>query len=119
MSHIDNVLVEKRLHERHDAILNRRRRAVAMTEELDDRDIEPGDNATDAADADRLAVLSDVDQRTLDAVDGALERLAAGTYGACQRCGKAIEDKRLELLPEVALCASCAHLAESVRSPAE
>jgi len=44
----------------------------------------------------------------LQAVNAALERMAAGSYGQCVRCGKDIEVERLELLPATSLCARCA-----------
>jgi DnaK suppressor protein len=41
------------------------------------------------------------------AVDAALERLDAGTYGTCQRCGRAIPEERLEYIPWAASCVTC------------
>jgi DnaK suppressor protein len=41
------------------------------------------------------------------AVDAALARLDAGTYGACTACGQAITPERLEALPSAALCIDC------------
>jgi len=38
----------------------------------------------------------------------ALDRLDQGGYGMCVRCGNAIGEERLELLPDTVLCASCA-----------
>lgn len=38
----------------------------------------------------------------------ALERLAAGTFGVCEACGKAIAKARLQTLPYVRACAKCA-----------
>ncbi len=37
----------------------------------------------------------------------AFERLKKGTYGMCEKCGKAIPEKRLEILPEARLCMDC------------
>lgn len=44
----------------------------------------------------------------LDAVDHARERLRAGTYGRCTSCSHRIARGRLEALPTVLTCASCA-----------
>jgi RNA polymerase-binding transcription factor DksA len=41
-------------------------------------------------------------------IDLALARMAAGTYGVCEICGKRIESKRLKVLPATRLCHSCA-----------
>ncbi len=38
----------------------------------------------------------------------ALERIDAGTYGECTRCGEPIAEGRLEARPEAALCIGCA-----------
>jgi DnaK suppressor protein len=41
-------------------------------------------------------------------VDAALDRVAAGTYGLCERCGRDIGAARLEALPAARLCIRCA-----------
>ena len=37
-------------------------------------------------------------------IQGALKRIADGTYGLCERCGKPIEKARMKALPYVDLC---------------
>lgn len=44
----------------------------------------------------------------LTLVEGALERIADGTYGSCTACGKPIPAERLEVLPWTATCVPCA-----------
>ncbi|HZD03026.1 MAG TPA: TraR/DksA C4-type zinc finger protein [Actinomycetes bacterium] len=44
---------------------------------------------------------------TLREVQDALQRMEAGTYGVCQRCGNPIPEERLEALPATRLCISC------------
>ena len=51
----------------------------------------------------------------LDKVRSALRRLDAGTYGACERCGKPIDKARLRALPYSVLCIDCKKLEERVR----
>lgn len=51
----------------------------------------------------------------LELVDAALARLAAGTYGGCLRCGRAIPDGRLEALPWAAFCVACQQLEKDGR----
>ncbi|PJB98991.1 MAG: hypothetical protein CO078_00255 [Candidatus Nealsonbacteria bacterium CG_4_9_14_0_8_um_filter_36_17] len=40
-------------------------------------------------------------------VDLALEKIKKGGYGICEKCGKEIEEKRLEVYPEAKLCQKC------------
>lgn len=47
-------------------------------------------------------------RQQIASVDRALERIAAGTYGECVRCGGEISPARLEVRPEAALCIDCA-----------
>ena len=43
--------------------------------------------------------LEENEERVLAAIDAALARIAADTYGRCERCGQEIEEERLEALP--------------------
>ncbi|MFO7588513.1 MAG: TraR/DksA C4-type zinc finger protein [Gemmatimonadota bacterium] len=43
----------------------------------------------------------------LGQLQAALERIEAGTYGACVECGAAIPFERLEVFPESPTCARC------------
>jgi DnaK suppressor protein len=43
----------------------------------------------------------------LAAIDVAIERLDAGSYGFCLVCGREILDERLEAIPWAANCVSC------------
>jgi DnaK suppressor protein len=44
----------------------------------------------------------------LTAIDAAMKRIEAGTYGICQRRGEAIGRDRLEARPAAELCIHCA-----------
>ena len=41
-------------------------------------------------------------------VEAAIERLAQGTYGLCERCGQPISPARLEAMPTARRCIPCA-----------
>jgi len=41
-------------------------------------------------------------------VEAALARLAGGTYGVCERCGRPIPEGRLEARPVARTCVPCA-----------
>jgi DnaK suppressor protein len=45
-------------------------------------------------------------------VERALERLAEGSYGWCERCGNAIPVERLAAFPSATLCVACKQLEE-------
>ena len=55
----------------------------------------------------RDLALRDHNQVLIEAVDAALARLDAGTYGVCTSCGEPVGADRLEALPAAALCIDC------------
>jgi len=52
-------------------------------------------------------ILSDRDREKLQAIEDALERIDAGTYGICEMCEEEIAPERLEALPFTRLCVTC------------
>jgi RNA polymerase-binding transcription factor DksA len=50
------------------------------------------------------------------ALDSALERLGAGTYGACEVCGRPIPDERLAAQLTATTCMACAQASTAARS---
>ncbi|HZC78127.1 MAG TPA: TraR/DksA C4-type zinc finger protein [Ktedonobacterales bacterium] len=70
------------------------------------------DDADAVADADRTHALARNSGILLREVNAALQRLDAGTYGTCVRCGRAISPRRLEVLPYASLCIECQEAAE-------
>lgn len=53
------------------------------------------------------AALSSVIRRRLRRVKAALGKMQNKTYGICENCGKAIEEKLLEIDPESRYCKEC------------
>jgi DnaK suppressor protein len=45
--------------------------------------------------------------RRLDAVEAAMARLDAGSYGSCEDCGATLDDERLASDPAQLRCADC------------
>ena len=76
---------------------------LQSTLEADWEDAAANKTATDA-----LAHLSDLELAQLRRITGALERIAAGTYGTCVSCGEPIPAGRLDVMPEAPTCAECA-----------
>ena len=46
-------------------------------------------------------------QARLRKVDDALDRLMSGSYGNCSKCGRWIEDTKLDFDPAIAFCLGC------------
>jgi RNA polymerase-binding protein DksA len=61
-----------------------------------------------------LARLDDRGQAEIQAIDRALARIAAGSFGSCSECGRPIPPARLEALPTAERCVACACASEHV-----
>lgn len=48
-------------------------------------------------------------QESIVHLQAALARVADGSYGECETCGEAIDEARLQALPEATHCMRCAH----------
>ena len=59
--------------------------------------------------------LMENDEETLGAIEGALERIEASTYGDCEECGTKIPNTRLQAIPYTSLCVKCAAKIETRR----
>jgi DnaK suppressor protein len=65
------------------------------------------DDATDLFARERNLAVRGNAQELLDQVGAALQRMEAGIYGLCQRCGQPIDEERLDALPYATLCVTC------------
>jgi DnaK suppressor protein len=70
-----------------------------------------GDGTTEAVS--RITDVGVVDSlnATEERIERALAKIADGSYGTCDRCGKPIPAGRLEAAPESVLCVGCASAA--------
>ena len=64
----------------------------------------------------RRTVLAGRDPAGAAAIDAALGRLQAGTFGQCTRCGKAIAAGRMQAQPAAATCLACQEFLERQRT---
>lgn len=62
----------------------------------------------------RDAALLERTEQTLDELTAAQRRLASGTYGMCESCGRAIPTERLLARPQARLCVPCSARAQPV-----
>jgi DnaK suppressor protein len=76
-------------------------------EQSKDEGMDTYDIASDARDREINFILSDRDRDKVLAIDEALGRIDAGTYGVCESCESDIAEARLEALPFTRLCISC------------
>lgn len=73
-------------------------------QELSSYDQHQADVGTETFDREKdLTILDSIEGELAD-VERALQRLDAGTYGACEACGEPIPDDRLEALPATRFC---------------
>lgn len=70
------------------------------------------EDATAAFDQAAAVSLRRGKERMLHQIDDALDRMKAGTYGICERCGGEIDFARLKAIPQATLCMSCQKVAE-------
>jgi len=66
------------------------------------------EGATIAFERAQLSALLDQARSALAELDQALARLAAGSYGSCERCGQPIAPARLAARPAARTCIACA-----------
>jgi RNA polymerase-binding transcription factor DksA len=80
---------------------------VAGAEWTSNDDEHDPEGATVAFERAQVAGLLHQAKRELDELTSAEARLAAGTYGTCERCGRPIGEGRLEALPAATKCINC------------
>lgn len=97
----------KELKARHDHIEAHLRNADRTVPQ------DSGERATFTQNDEVLEALDDSGRLRLAALTTAIERMDAGTWGACAECGKDIQTKRLDALPESTTCIRCAEAAEA------
>ena len=72
------------------------------------------DHATETQDREQAFHLASREGRFLYYIEEALDRVRAGTFGICKRCGTLIPKARLEAVPTAKMCISCKSQAEQV-----
>ena len=65
------------------------------------------EGADEASELEKRLALEERLGESLNEVEHALQKYEAGTYGLCDSCGQAIEQARLEAIPQASLCLSC------------
>jgi RNA polymerase-binding transcription factor DksA len=81
---------------------------VAASRDSNADDEHDPEGATIAFERSQVDALVQQTVRHLAEVEAALERVAEGRYGQCERCGGPIAEARLEARPVARTCVSCA-----------
>lgn len=81
---------------------------VAASRDSNADDEHDPEGATIAFERSQTGALVTQARRHLTEIGAALDRLAAGTYGRCERCGEPIAVARLEARPVARTCITCA-----------
>lgn len=81
---------------------------VAASRDSNADDEHDPEGATIAFERSQIGALVRQAQLHLTEIDAAEQRLDAGTYGTCERCGGSIGDDRLQARPTARICMPCA-----------
>lgn len=108
MSELDIVQIKNALLMQRQEIFERHKRHEAGWQSLSQRDIEMEEEAQKADLTVLFDQLNGLERGEIENIDRALHKIAAASYGACERCRKAIATKRLQALPATRLCLGCA-----------
>lgn len=97
------------------ALISRKEKIGALSarlrrgeDQLQGRRSDPLDRAADLEPRDVFGALQAAEAQDLAEIDAALQRIAAGTWGKCERCGAPIGDLRLRAIPQARRCMTCA-----------
>ena len=103
----------ERLNAERDRLTGLRAGVLEEHEPHDDRELDGTIRTVDSHHADRGAATYELELETsmlrrfdddIAKVDEAIAKLAAGTFGTCERCGKQINPERLDFDPAARYC---------------
>lgn len=77
------------------------------TKRVSNEDSDMEEKADEVEEYDNLLSLEHSLELKLKNVNSALEKISAGTYGTCEKCGKGIQEARLQVAPEARWCMEC------------
>lgn len=115
MHEADMATYRQRLIERRDQLVARIYALGEAREGGTEPQIEFGDKVQAEAPAEVLARLDEQSRDEWEAIQVALARIEAGTYGTCAACGKTMTAARLEAMPMAQRCLACQKKRETER----
>ncbi len=108
--------LRRKLLRRRDRIFKIHKELEKSCQELQEPEVEVEELAQKEAISETLDRIDMREREELDAIDRALRKIEAGTYGFCESCGKKISLKRLEAVPWTALCGVCERESEKEKA---
>jgi DnaK suppressor protein len=102
LEHFRSLLLEQRRQATEDLHTER---AAAL--DRDDGVEDSGDESKSDLERSTAFDLAGRESQLIEEIDAALQRIDDGTYGQCARCGKPIDEKRLEAMPTARYDAEC------------
>jgi DnaK suppressor protein len=103
LEHFRGILLEQ-LRRRNE---NVRGDQAAAIESMDDGVKDSVDMSLQDVNQELTLRLGERESQAVADIDQALLRIDEGTYGQCQRCGKPIDERRLEAMPTARYDAAC------------
>lgn len=95
--------------------IQRRASAADQSDELSelaDYDNHPADAASETFEREKDLAIDENAEYLIERIDRALEKIEAGNYGICDRCGIEISRERLKALPYATFCIECQDIVE-------
>ncbi len=102
---IDVKTYKKRLNERQKELDERLKHIEHDLDRPMNQDIE--DRATEREDDEVMESMGNAGLAEIQAIEAALARIKAGTFGECVECGEMISDERLDIMPTAIKCRNC------------
>jgi RNA polymerase-binding transcription factor DksA len=69
--------------------------------------IHQADHGSDTYYRENQVLMLEKEHQSLKKINAGLKRVYEGTYGMCEICGKRIQPKRLEFVPDATYCIEC------------
>ena len=105
-----NLLLEKRL-EVLDRIAQLREATMQNSEESGGNrtgiGLDLADQGSDQMEREKAFLFLSREEKYLQQIQDALNRIELGEYGVCRVCGNEIDPKRLEIVPTTRICVPC------------
>lgn len=112
---------KKREHFKKLLLAELRRHAAHIDEEqasaldINNDDAKDSDHALHDVIQELALKLSDNESKMVADIDQALRRMEEGSYGVCVRCGREIDERRLEAVPTARYDAACQAAVEAAK----